>query len=76
MMLGSKVFDPMIPTDFFALHALEILKIFEIRSFFYEKWLLSHVLRVPKVFSVTTTEQREGLVIPSGFQLQRWKDFP
>ena len=48
MMLGLKVFDPMIPTDFFAFHALKILKTFEIRSFFYEKWLLSHVLRVPK----------------------------
>ena len=32
-MLGSKVFDLMIPTDFFAFHALEILKTFEIRSF-------------------------------------------
>ena len=47
-MLGSKVFDPMIPTDFFAFQALEILKTFEIRSFFCEKWLLSQVLRVPK----------------------------
>ena len=26
MMLGSKAFDPMIPTDFFAFHAPEILK--------------------------------------------------
>ena len=25
-MLGSKVFDPMIPTDFSAFHTLEILK--------------------------------------------------
>ena len=46
--VGSKVFDPLIPTDFSAFHAHEILKTFEIRSFFYEKWLLSHVLRVPK----------------------------
>ena len=49
MMLRSKVFDLMIPTDFSAFHAPEILKTFEIRSFFYEKWLLSHVLWVPKV---------------------------
>ena len=28
MMLASKAFDPMIPTDFFAFHALEILKTF------------------------------------------------
>ena len=33
-MLGSKVFDPLIPTDFSAFHAHEILKTFEIRSFF------------------------------------------
>ena len=43
-----KSFCPLIPTDFSAFHAHEILKTFEIRSFFYEKWLLSHVLRVSK----------------------------
>ena len=47
-MLEAKVFDPMMLTDFFAFHAPEILKTFEIRTFFCEKWLLSHVLRVPK----------------------------
>ncbi len=46
--VGVKSFCPLIPTDFSAFHAHEILKTFEIRSFFYEKWLLSHVLRVPK----------------------------
>ena len=40
-MLWSKVFDPLIPTDFSAFHAHEILKTFEIRSFFCEKWLVS-----------------------------------
>ena len=40
--------DPMMLTDFFAFHAPEILKTFEIRTFFCEKWLLSHVLRVLK----------------------------
>ena len=44
IMLGTKVFDPLMLTDFFAFHAHEILKIFEIRTFFSEKWLLSHVL--------------------------------
>ena len=49
MMLGSKgILTPIIP-DFSALRAPEILKTFEIRSFFYEKWLLSHVLAGPKV---------------------------
>ena len=48
MMLGSKVFAPMIPTDFSAFHAPKILKTFEIRSFFIEKWLFSHVLWVQK----------------------------
>ena len=44
MMLGAKgILTPMIP-DFYSLRAPEILKTFEIRSFFYEKWLLSHVL--------------------------------
>lgn len=38
----------MIP-DFFALRAFEIFKTFEIRSFFSEKWLLSHVLAGHKV---------------------------
>ena len=47
-MLRSKVFDLMIPTDFFVFRTLEILKTFEICSFFYEKWLLSHVLRGAK----------------------------
>ena len=43
-MSGSKgALTPLIP-DFSALRALEILKSFEIRSFFNEKWLLSHVL--------------------------------
>ena len=37
MMLGSKVFDPLIPTDFSAFHAHEILKTFAIRSFFLRK---------------------------------------
>ena len=31
-MLGSKAFDPMMLTDFFAFHAPEILKTFEIRQ--------------------------------------------
>ena len=48
MMKASNEFDAMMPTDFSAFHAPEILKTFEIRSFFYEKWLLSHVLQVPK----------------------------
>ena len=47
-MLGSKAFDPLMLTDFFAFHAHEILKTFKIRTFFCEKWLLSHVLWVPK----------------------------
>ncbi|MGN0359582.1 MAG: hypothetical protein ACI4EM_02450, partial [Hominisplanchenecus sp.] len=47
MMLGSKAFDPMMPSDFSALRAPKIRKTFEIRSFFFEKWLLSHVLRDP-----------------------------
>ncbi len=38
----------MIP-DCFALRAPTILKTFIIRSFFYEKWLLIHVLAGPKV---------------------------
>ena len=50
MMLGSNKFDPMIPTDFFVFHTLEILKTFEIRSFFKEKRLLSHVLAEPKTY--------------------------
>ncbi len=37
MMSRSKVFAPLIPTDFSAFHAHEILKTFEIRSFFCEK---------------------------------------
>ncbi|MBR6770620.1 MAG: hypothetical protein IKM28_05185 [Lachnospiraceae bacterium] len=48
MMLGSKAFDPLMLTDFFAFHAHEILKTFKIRTFFCEKWLLSHVLWIPK----------------------------
>ena len=40
----------MIPTDFFVFHTLEILKTFEIRSFFKEKRLLSHVLAEPKTY--------------------------
>ena len=36
----------MIPSDFFAFHALEILKTFEFRSFFLRKWLHSYVLQV------------------------------
>ena len=47
-MLGSKAFDPLMLTDFFAFHAHEILKTFKIRTFFCEKWLLSHVLWIPK----------------------------
>ena len=44
MMLGSKgLLPPLIP-DCFALRASTILKTFIIRSFFYEKWLLIHVL--------------------------------
>ena len=43
-----RAFAPLIPTDFSAFYTLEILKTFEIRSFFQEKWLLSHVLWVPK----------------------------
>ena len=39
-----------IPSDFSALHALKILKTFEIRTFFYEKWLLSHVFGVVKSY--------------------------
>ena len=38
----------MIP-DCFALRVPTILKTFIIRSFFYEKWLLIHVLAGPKV---------------------------
>ena len=49
---GQKVFWPLWYTDFSALCALEILKTFEIHSFFCEKWLLSHVLRVPKSYFV------------------------
>ena len=52
MMLGSNKFDPMIPTDFFVFHTLEILKTFEIRSFFKEKRLLSHVLAGPIVIKM------------------------
>ena len=48
--VGSKgILSPMI-MSFSALCTLEILKIFEIRSFFYEKWLLSHIFQVPKLF--------------------------
>ncbi|MCI5994734.1 MAG: hypothetical protein MRZ45_02105, partial [Blautia sp.] len=47
LMLGSKAFDPMMPSDFSALRAPKIRKTFEIRSFSFEKWLLSHVLRDP-----------------------------
>lgn len=35
-MLGAKDFDTLIPADFSAFHAHEILKTFEIRSFFQE----------------------------------------
>ena len=48
-----------IPTDFFVFHTLEILKTFEIRSFFYEKWLLSHVLWIPKSYSL---EKRKEVI--------------
>ena len=58
--VGVKSICPMIPTDFSAFHALKILKTFEIRSFFIEKWLLSHVLWVPK----------------SCFFMQAWKTWP
>ncbi len=42
-------------TDFFVLRTPEILKTFEIRSFFFEKWLLSHVFSVPKVRNRNTS---------------------
>ena len=48
MIQRSKVFEPIMHTDFFAFYAPEILKTFEMRSFFCEKWLLSHVFWVPK----------------------------
>jgi hypothetical protein len=44
----KRYLPPMIP-DCFALRAPTILKTFIIRSFFYEKWLLIHVLAGPKV---------------------------
>ena len=46
--VGGKSFCPLDTCGFLRVYALEILKTFEIRSFFQEKWLLSHVLRVPK----------------------------
>ena len=48
MLLRSKASVPLMLTDFFAFHVHEILKTFEIRTFFCEKWLISHVLWVPK----------------------------
>ena len=44
MMLGSKgILTPLIP-NCYVLCTLAILKTFVIRSFFFKKWLLTHVL--------------------------------
>ena len=48
-MLGSKAFDPLIPADFSAYYALEILKTFEIRSFFQGKMATFSCFAGPKV---------------------------
>ena len=46
-MLGSKgILTPLIP-NCYVLCTLAILKTFVIRSFFFKKWLLTHVWRVP-----------------------------
>ena len=48
MMLGSKgILTPLIP-NCCVLCTLAILKTFVIRSFFFKKWLLTHVLASPK----------------------------
>ena len=47
-MLGSKgILTPLIP-NCYVLCTLAILKTFVIRSFFFKKWLLTHVLAGPK----------------------------
>ena len=48
MMLGSKgILTPLIP-NCYVLCTPAILKTFVIRSFFFKKWLLTHVLAGPK----------------------------
>ena len=44
MTWGQKVFYPPLIPDCYVLHTSAILKTFVIRSFFFEKWLLTHVL--------------------------------
>ena len=56
MMLGSKgILTPLIP-NCYVLCTLAILKTFVIRSFFFEKWLLTHVLADPKFINLRASK--------------------
>ena len=63
----------MMPTDFSAFHALEILKTFEIRSFFCEKWLLSHVFLGHKVMHFHASVKMHDLLTLASYYDDRIK---
>jgi hypothetical protein len=52
----KRYFDPNMIPDCYVLRTLAILQTFVIRSFFFEKWLLTHVCAGPKVKTSLASE--------------------